>query len=477
MLTFYDKLSQDFTKLLESEYNYDTIIEVDEQPDTQLFKVHSAIIYQRSSYLQQKLANTIKGNNNFNIKLPNISVKTFNIVIKYIYGGIVSLENLETSDILDLLITFNEFNFSESVDRLQTLLIEDNASWLRLNFSHIYQISFQNENFKALQQFCNEIIIKHPNLIFDSDDFTSLQENALISLLKHDELQLDESVIWDKVILWGKAQTPNLPSDYEQWNKENFKSLKITLKNCLPHIRYFQIPADEVLDKIRPYKKILEKNLWDDIMAKLASPNKPVTSTILLPRKKLTTQLPPRKSMSIPSSIMNLEHAVEISSWIDQRSTSYDITEIPYEFKLLLRGSRDGFDVKTFHKLCDNIHGLIVVIKVENSNEILGEYNPLDWNSTNNGLTKAPGSFIFSLKNENMKESILSRVNDQSVAIFYDQDHGPWFNGFGHYNPDGPKNWRYSGSNSNTYQPPIRNTVDIYFSIDDYEVFQISKNV
>ncbi|CAG8677653.1 8470_t:CDS:2, partial [Ambispora leptoticha] len=130
MLTFYDKLSQDFTKILESEYNYDTIIEVGEQPDTQLFMVHSAILYQRSSYFQQKLANTIKGNNIFNIKLPNISVKTFNIVIKYIYGGIVSLENLETSNILDLLITFNEFNFSESVDRLQTLLIEDNASWL-----------------------------------------------------------------------------------------------------------------------------------------------------------------------------------------------------------------------------------------------------------------------------------------------------------------------------------------------------------
>ncbi|RIB29289.1 BTB/POZ protein [Gigaspora rosea] len=126
MLKFYDKLSQDFTELLESEYNYDTIIEVGEQPDTQLFKVHSAILYQRSSYFQQKLKNTIKGNNVFSIKIPNVSMKTFNVVIKYIYGGVVSLENLETSDIFDLLITFNEFNFSESVDCLQTLLIEDN---------------------------------------------------------------------------------------------------------------------------------------------------------------------------------------------------------------------------------------------------------------------------------------------------------------------------------------------------------------
>ncbi|RIB27090.1 hypothetical protein C2G38_2063122 [Gigaspora rosea] len=185
-------------------------------------------------------------------------------------------------------------------------------------------------------------------------------------------------------------------------------------------------------------------------MAKLASPNRPVTSTILLPRKKLTTQLPPRKSISIPSSIINLEHVVEISSWIDRRSTTYDITEIPYEFKLLLRGSRDGFDVKTFHKLCDNIPGLIVVIKVKNSNEILGGYNSLGWKSTNNGYTKAPGSFVFSLKNEIMKESILSRVNDQPDAIYYSQYYGPYF---------------------------YRSAADNYFSIDDYEVFQICKNV
>ncbi|RIB29758.1 hypothetical protein C2G38_2056024, partial [Gigaspora rosea] len=204
-------------------------------------------------------------------------------------------------------------------------------------------------------------------------------------------------------------------------------------------------------------------NLWDDIVTKFASPNKPVKSTILLPRKKLITQLPPRKSISIPSSIINLEHAVEISSWIDRRSTTYDITEIPYEFKLLLRGSRDGFHVKTFHKLCDNMPGLIVVIKVENSNEILGGYNPLCWKSTNYGLAKAPGSFIFSLKNENMKESILGCVNDQQDAICHGHNFGPWFYYFGHYN--------------NTYQPPIRNAADNKFLIDDYEVFQIRKNV
>ncbi|RIB01978.1 hypothetical protein C2G38_929677 [Gigaspora rosea] len=364
MLTFYDKLSENFTKLLESEYNYDTIIKVGEQPDAQLFKVHSAILYQCSSYFQQKLTNTIKENNIFNIKLLNITAKTFNVVIKYIYGGVISLENLEASDILDLLIAFNEFNISESVDCLQTLLIEDNASWLRLNFFRIYQISFQSENFKALQQFCNNIIIKHPNLIFDSDDFTTLKENALISLLKHDKLQLDESIIWDKVILWGKAQTPNLPSDYEEWNKENFESLKVTLQNCLPHIRYFQIPGDEVLEKIQPYKKILEKNLWNDIIAKFLSPNKPITSTILPPRKKLTTQLPSRKSLSNGKEI-DSNNYIEIFSGpiyfpTNKKTIQHDelpsvTNELSVTLQLNLKSHDSGW-INIFHKGEDEHH-------------------------------------------------------------------------------------------------------------------------
>ncbi|RIB22757.1 hypothetical protein C2G38_2074653, partial [Gigaspora rosea] len=39
-----------------------------------------------------------------------------------------------------------------------------------------------------------------------------------------------------------------------------------------------------------------------------------------------------------------------------------DITEIPYKFNLLLRGTRDGFTYKTFHQLCNNIPCTVVVI-------------------------------------------------------------------------------------------------------------------
>src|SRR4051794_35620954 len=55
---------------------------------------------------------------------------------------------------------------------------------------------------------------------------------------------------------------------------------------------------------------------------------------------------------------------------------------LPYKFELLLRGSRDGFTPKTFHKLCDNKHNTIIFIKVKGTEEILGGYNPIIWSSS-----------------------------------------------------------------------------------------------
>ncbi|RIB27904.1 hypothetical protein C2G38_1663318 [Gigaspora rosea] len=215
-LNLFEQLSQDIFQLYESEHDYNVAIEVGEQPNIQLFKAHSIILHQRSLYFRQNLTNVTKKNSIIEIKLPHVLIKEIDIIIKYIYGGIVSLEKFEASDILDLLITIEEFKLTELIENLQNHLINNEASWLRFNFSRVYKISFYNENFKALQQFCNDIISKQPNMIFDLDDFISLPENALVTLLKRDDLQMDELKIWDKVILWGKDKIPDLPPNLDQ---------------------------------------------------------------------------------------------------------------------------------------------------------------------------------------------------------------------------------------------------------------------
>ncbi|CAG8461390.1 654_t:CDS:2 [Paraglomus occultum] len=48
-------------------------------------------------------------------------------------------------------------------------------------------------------------------------------------------------------------------------------------------------------------------------------------------------------------------------------------------FRLLVRGSRDGFTPSVFHQRCDNKGPTITVVRVRGTNEVIGGYNPLSW--------------------------------------------------------------------------------------------------
>ncbi|RHZ81033.1 hypothetical protein Glove_126g15 [Diversispora epigaea] len=75
---------------------------------------------------------------------------------------------------------------------------------LRLKFAQIYRTNYQVKN-----------LAKHPSTIFESENFYSLSEDALMSIIKRDDLQLVE------------AKNPILPTDL----KENFLTLKTTFTN------------------------------------------------------------------------------------------------------------------------------------------------------------------------------------------------------------------------------------------------------
>ncbi|RHZ83879.1 hypothetical protein Glove_87g57 [Diversispora epigaea] len=416
---FFDKLSQDFSELLNDKKEYNVVIEVDKEGNMKSFTAHSVV-------LRYQLENTTTNENNIKtIIKSNISAQTFEIILKYIYGGIVNIENTDTKTIYELMVKANELELKELSTKLESYLIESKASC---------------DKFKDLKKFYNDIIVKYPNLIFDSEDFTSLQETALISILERDDLNVKEIKIWDYVIKWGIAQNPTLPTNLDEWSNENFKELKITLQQCSLLIRYFHISSEDIWEKVKPYKKILEERLWNDIIRHNMSPNKPVNSVVLPARIISKPELPSRTSELPPgvnepfSTIIKIEHVAEISSWIDRKvltSSFYSLTNIPYEFQLILRGSRDGFQPQTFWNMCHKHAGTIVVAKVSGTDEIVGGYNPLAWNSSKGcSKMKTNDSFIFSLKNGTIPKSILSRVINSNEALYYSSEQntcGPHF--------------------------------------------------
>src|ERR1051325_2285229 len=87
--------------------------------------------------------------------------------------------------------------------------------------------------------------------------------------------------------------------------------------------------------------------------------------------------------MILSLQISFTEHIPLFSSWIDKKGSShYNKKNNPYKFNLLYRASRDGNTAKAFHEKCDNKGATIVVTKIKNSEQIVGGYNPLFWDSS-----------------------------------------------------------------------------------------------
>ncbi|RHZ68608.1 hypothetical protein Glove_294g151 [Diversispora epigaea] len=294
---FFDKLSQNFIELINDKDDYNVVIKVKNE---KLFTAHSNILKCRSPYFRKELENTTPGKNNVKtISKRNVSDQIFEIILKYIYGGIVKFENADTLFIFDLMMAASEFELGELTEKLEALLIDTKISWLKSNFFQVYHSIFSKSNFKALEKFCNEIVVRNPSLIFDADGFSSLQESALVSLLRQDSLQLEEVKIWEYTIKWGIAQNTSLPANLEEWTDENFTALKTSLQQCLPYIRYFQIPGADIWNKLKPYKKILDKQLWNDLIQYLVVPDQPLESKILPPRKVLSQELPSNRNVPV----------------------------------------------------------------------------------------------------------------------------------------------------------------------------------
>ncbi|RHZ83745.1 hypothetical protein Glove_87g200 [Diversispora epigaea] len=373
------------------------------------------------------------------------------------------------------MISTNELELKELSIKLESYIIESKASWLKTHFSLVY------------------------HSIFDSNEF---KETALISILERDELNVEEIKIWDYVIKWGIAQNPTLPADSKEWSNENFEALKITLQQCLPLIRYFHIPGEVIWKKMKPYKKIFEEQLWDDIIQHSLSPNEPITSLILPVRIISNLELPSR-AISTPellsrenepfSTIINNDHVAELSSWIDRKSTIYSFPNIPYEFQLILRGSRDDFQPKTFWNMCHGHADTILVAKVAGTDEIIGGCNPSAWDNLKKCWIEANDSFIFSLKNGNIKNSILSRVINQSRALYYHSDQNIYGPEFGEsefvmksdtsdFTQDKQCRCWYSADDDeedyyeNYYEKSIR-TANDEFSISDYEPVSLTFHI
>ncbi|GBC10248.1 hypothetical protein RclHR1_09470008 [Rhizophagus clarus] len=491
---FFTKLSQNYIELLKDDEYYDVTIEVDKDPNVKIFRTHMNILCHRSPYLRRILASNKKNNDNglTHITLPNIPSEIFQIILEYIYGGILSLNVNDTSDLLKILVAADNLYLQELVDYLQKYLIENKSEWIEQHFGFTQQVSSQSNNLLELQEFCTNLMAQSPEKIFKSFGFASLSEKSLISLIKKDDLQMNEIEIWEHVLKWGLAQNSTLIPDPKTWSDDDFKTMKNILQHCLPLIRFFGLSSREFSQKVRPYQKLLDQQVYEELLNSYLEPGSVSNDNILRPRKNKINEIKITDSHIIDSQIVDSNIVSTVSKWVDKvviNNDNYRGLYLPYKFELLLRGSRDGFTPKKFHELCDDKPNTVTFIKVKGTKEILGGYNPITWQVchdvySDRGWGKTKDSFIFSFKNENIKDVILSKVINGNCAIDNSSSCGPQFGKdlricsygedlvvYPYESNDYTRDFNVTCCKKIHYDKMIRDTED--FSMEDYEVFQL----
>src|SRR6185369_5682874 len=104
----------------------------------------------------------------------------FYIFKRYMYNGIININNLDANEILELLEACDELNFNELIDDLQNYLINEKNEWLHQNLIYVHKISLKHQLFSLLQGFCNKLIYENPVSILKSNNVATIEKSMLV---------------------------------------------------------------------------------------------------------------------------------------------------------------------------------------------------------------------------------------------------------------------------------------------------------
>ncbi|CAH1759932.1 12830_t:CDS:2 [Entrophospora sp. SA101] len=155
LTTFSNKIGQLIQDVDNDDDNeYNTIIRVGDGQDTKLFKAHSLILKAVSPHFRNlfKSENNFMRDGNWNyVEKPYISPLTFEIILKYMYTGSISIRNLDSIKIMEIIETAKEFLLYELVEYLNSNYntIIKNTEELNSN-EKIHTIDNNNNNIRSI---------------------------------------------------------------------------------------------------------------------------------------------------------------------------------------------------------------------------------------------------------------------------------------------------------------------------------------
>jgi len=463
--------------LLDSEEIYDVKINVGTEPYTKEFHAHSFILYARCPFFKTALSEASKGYSmHYVFEKTNISVLIFETILKFLYTSQTNFDNHTGYHIFELLNAAEDLGLESLFDHTMKYFIENHDGYINQNTVNILQSIYNNKKYDGLKNICLEKICADSRKLFEPNEFELSEENGrifnsnesklleepiLLEILGRDNFYADEIEVWENILKWGLAKHPEIEGGVKDWSSDNFENLRNTLKGLINLIRFRDIFKEDFHNKITPYQKLFPEDLWNKIL-----------HYYLIPGDATTLNLLPSRDPKIQPMIFNQKITLLFASWIDKKNPPYhSMNQVKYKFKLLFSRTRDGLVPKTFHHKCDHVTKTLVIAKVQNTDQIVGGFNPVHWRGENE-YKNSKCSFIFNITNKNdINTAKLSYANGNGKkAIYCYPDYLPVF-GYGYdlkFDTDGG-----IFSDSSTYDK-----IDIVnkSKFDELEVFEIIDN-
>ncbi|CAG8572116.1 2179_t:CDS:2, partial [Paraglomus brasilianum] len=450
-------LAIDLSHLLSDASLADIKIEVGNGADKKVFYAHAAVLYTRCPYFKKKTlehglqdANAESRIGEKIIRIDDIRPNIFEHILNYIYTDSTPPTSLPPDDLLTLLAACTRFSLLLLIASIQTILVNHQSSYLLSHFSQIDALSTTNKNFSILRRYCQHTVKRHPTAIMKSEEFVRLSEDMLIKILKSDKLTMDETEIWEYVLRWATAQEPVLLM-VSSWSAKEYELLKDTLKNIIPHLRFFQMPSKQFLIRSRLFQYVLPYDLFNDVYNYHTQNSYTPLSPVLPQRQQskkrnvtwhhsidgeyddstnretlpIQSPLKPSKN-NLDSLLITPTHGNYLASCIFQHSQINNSTNKPipntlYRFRLLYRASLHSFSISTFHRLCDRRGPTLTIARISDSSDIVGGYTDVSWQSSKKGSFKESNeSFIFSFdKGDAQKAQVqLVKKSERQRAVW-----------------------------------------------------------
>lgn len=207
-------------------------------------------------------------NDEIKLKVP---LAAFKHVLRYIYTGSVSLQQMNYEIIFDLLSLAHEYKIEELVSTIPTYLMKNltvENCCAAFDAACLYDLT-------SLKKVSLHFIDQNSSQVISTDEFRNLRQSSLCTLLERDSFYASEVDIFRAMLDWLKC---NQNVDYESiqvlssiyFEEPQDKSLCL-FQEIICHIRFNLMDFDDLFSVVRESSILDDRQLLDVIQVKTAT--------------------------------------------------------------------------------------------------------------------------------------------------------------------------------------------------------------